>query len=56
MTTLLEMKQKIKNFYGEHDSWLLPLLKFLLAFLVFQSINSTLGFLEALDNIFIVLI
>lgn len=56
MTTLLEMKQKIKNFYGEHDTWLLPLLKFLLAFLVFQSINSTLGFLEALDNIFIVLI
>ncbi len=56
MTTLLEMKQKIKNFYGEHDSWLLPLLKFLLAFLVFQSINFTLGFLEALDNIFIVLI
>lgn len=56
MTTLLEMKQKIKNFYGEHDGWLLPLLKFLLAFLVFQSINSTLGFLEALDNIFIVLI
>lgn len=56
MTTLLEMKQKIKTFYGEHDTWLLPLLKFLLAFLVFQSINSTLGFLEALDNIFIVLI
>lgn len=56
MTTLLEMKQKIKNFYGEHDTWLLPLLKFLLAFLVFQSINSTLGFLETLDNIFIVLI
>ena len=56
MTTLLEMKQKIKNFYGEHDTWLLPLLKFLLAFLVFQTINSTLGFLEALDNIFIVLI
>lgn len=56
MTTLLEMKQKIKNFYGEHDTWLLPLLKFLLAFLVFQTINSTFGFLEALDNIFIVLI
>ena len=56
MTTLLEMKQKIKTFYGEHDTWLLPLLKFLLAFLVFQSINYTLGFLEALDNIFIVLI
>lgn len=56
MTTLLEMKQKIKTFYGEHDTWLLPLLKFLLAFMVFQSINSTLGFLEALDNIFIVLI
>ena len=39
MTILLETKQKIKNFYGEHDTWLLPLLKFLLAFLVFQSTN-----------------
>lgn len=56
MTTLLETKQKIKNFYGEHDTWLLPLLKFLLAFLVFQSTNYIMGFFEALDNIFIVLI
>ena len=56
MTTLLETKQKIKNFYGEHETWILPLLKFLLAFVVFQGINSTLGFLEALDNIFITLI
>ena len=56
MTTLLETKQKIKNFYGEHDTWILPLLKFLLAFLVFQSTNYIMGFFEALDNIFIVLI
>ena len=56
MTILLETKQKIKNFYGEHDTWLLPLLKFLLAFLVFQSTNYIMGFFEALDNIFIVLI
>ena len=32
MTALLILKQKIKEFYGEHDTWILPILKFILAF------------------------
>ena len=56
MTALLELKQKIKEFYSEHDVLLLSLLKFLLAFFLFQGINTSLGFMKMLDNIFVVLI
>lgn len=56
MTALLEFKQKLKNFYGEHDNWIVPVMKFLLAFVLFQGINSTLGFFDKLNNIFVVLV
>ena len=56
MTALLILKQKIKEFYGEHDTWILPILKFILAFGLFKGINTTLGFMGKLDNIFVVLI
>jgi hypothetical protein len=56
MTVLLELKQKIKSFYSEHDVLLLSILKFLLGFLLFQGINTSLGFMKPLDNIFVVLI
>lgn len=56
MTALLELKQKIKEFYSEHDVLLLSVGKFLLAFLLFQGINSSMGMMEKIDNIFVVLI
>ena len=43
MTALLELKQKIKEFYSEHDVLLLSVGKFLLAFLLFQGIFSIMG-------------
>ena len=46
MTKLLLWKQKVKEFYGEHDFWITPLFKFLLAFVVFSQINGLLGFYE----------
>lgn len=56
MTAMLEMKQKIRVFYSQHDMIILPILKFILAFITFTGINSTLGFMEELNSIFIVLI
>ena len=56
MTKLLLWKQKVKEFYGEHDFWITPLFKFLLAFVVFSQINGLLGFMRQIDNIFVVLI
>lgn len=56
MTVLLELKQKLKVFYEKNDIWIQPVLKFLLAFVLFGGINSSLGFFEKLDNVFLLLI
>ena len=44
MTALLEMKQNIKRFYGQYEVYILPVLKFALAFVYFLWINSNMGF------------
>lgn len=56
MTALLEFKQKIKNFYGQSEAILLPVLKFLFALGYFIWINQTLGYMPQLNNYFLVLI
>lgn len=56
MTALLEFKQKIKNIYGQYEIYILPVFKFILALTYFMWINSTMGYMEQLDNVFIVLI
>jgi len=56
MTALLEIKQNIKRFYGEYEVYILPVLKFALAFVYFLWINSNMGYMKQIDNIFIVLI
>ncbi|MDO5134850.1 MAG: hypothetical protein Q4D55_02250 [Eubacteriales bacterium] len=56
MTALLEFKQKIKNFYGQYEGYLLPVFRFVLALLYFVWINSNMGYMTQLDNLFIVLI
>lgn len=56
MTQLLELREKIKDFYGENSVFLLPFLKFLLAFAVFKGVNLYLPYVEILDNIFLLLV
>ncbi len=56
MTALLEIKQNIKKFYGQYEVYILPALKFLLAFVYFLWINSNMGYMKPLDNIFVILI
>ena len=55
MTALLEIKQNIKRFYGEYEVYILPVLKFALAFVYFLWINSNMGYMQ-LDNIFVILV
>ena len=56
MTALLEFKQKLKGLYAQYEIYLLPLLKFILAAVYFTWINTNMGYMRALDNMFVVLI
>ena len=44
MTALLELKQKIKNLYGQYEIYILPVLRCILAFLYFTWINVNMGY------------
>lgn len=50
MTTLLEMKQHLKIFYSRYDVYLIPTIKFLVAFFAFVILNSQVGFMERAAN------
>lgn len=56
MTSLLVAKQYLKKFYGRYEVYLVPLWKFLLAFISLMLINGKLGFMERIDRMTIVLI
>lgn len=56
MVALLEMKNKIVRFYGKNEAYVTPLLKFLLAFLLFVLINANIGYMAKLNNMPVVLI
>lgn len=46
MTSLLEIKQYLKIFYSKYDIYLIPAMKFLLAFFSFLFLNGQIGFME----------
>ncbi len=56
MTTLLVVKQYIKNFIIKYEVYLKPLMKLILALASLMMINSKIGYMHRLDNISIVLI
>lgn len=56
MTSLLVAKQYLKKFYGKYETYLMPLWKFMLAFISFMMINGRLGFMERINRMTIVLV
>ena len=56
MTTILELREKIKIFMGKYDIYIIPLMKFLLAIIAFAMINGNVGFMERAKDPSIVLI
>lgn len=56
MTGLLELREKIKMIYSRNEVFILPIMKFLLAFLTLNIINGKMGYMTELDSIAIVLI
>lgn len=55
MTELLEIRDKLKFFYGRNEAFLTPLIKFIVAFLCLNTINAKIGYMTSLDNVAIVL-
>lgn len=63
MTDLLEIREKIKLYYSKFETFILPVVKFLLAFIVLNTLNGRMrdviqlqGNMAQLDNIAVVLI
>ena len=56
MTALLEIREKLKHLYSRYEAFVLPILKFLLAFVVLSMLNGKIGYMSKIDNIAIVLI
>ena len=56
MSSLLETKEYIKKIYAKNQAYIDPVLKFLLAMLVFICINVKMGYMEKIDSMVIVLV
>ncbi|MBD5540425.1 MAG: hypothetical protein HDR00_04410 [Lachnospiraceae bacterium] len=57
MSSLLEMREGLRNFYSKYEVYLLPLFKFLLALISLLCINTNIGYMSKLSgNIVIVLV
>lgn len=56
MNILLRIKDAFKELYADYDIIIRPVLKFGLALLIFLIINNELGYLAALNNLFILII
>lgn len=56
MTGLLEIREKLKLFYSKYEPFILPIMKFLLAFVALNAVNGRLGYMTQLDNVAAVLI
>ncbi len=56
MTSLLVAKQYLMRFYGKYEIYLLPLIKLALSFTGLFFVNKSLGFMNKIDNIVVVLV
>lgn len=56
MSSLLEMREGLRNIYSRYEVYLTPLFKFLLALVSLLVINANIGFMDRLNNIIIVLV
>lgn len=56
MRNLLEAKEILKKIYSKYEVFIMPVLKFVLAFTALLTVNSQLGYMGRINNIAIVLI
>lgn len=46
MTNLLEIKDRLIRFYSKYETYLFPVVKFIVAIVLFTVINMNIGFME----------
>lgn len=56
MTALLELRDRLTSFYSKNEMLIMPVVKFVLAFVTLLVINGEMGYMKKADNIAIVLI
>ncbi len=56
MSDLLELKERVRHFYGKYEVYLLPVVKFILAFATFWLIGSNIGYMEKINGLSVNLI
>ena len=56
MSSLLVTKEYIKQIYAKNQAYIDPVLKFMLAMIVFSLINSKIGYMERIDSMTVVLV
>lgn len=56
MTTLLELREKLVSFYGKNEIFITPVIKFVVAFVTFITINNNIGYMSSISKTSIALI
>lgn len=56
MTGLLEIKDRLIRFYSKYETYLFPVVKFIVAMLLFTMINTNIGFMEKISRFPVALI
>lgn len=56
MTKLLEIKDQLIRFYSKYETYLYPVVKFVMAFVLFVIINRNIGFMERISSLPIAII
>jgi len=56
MMPLLVFRERVKNFYQRYDIYITPIVKFIFAFIAFQTINKQIGYDKRLESLPVVLI
>ncbi|MCM1283713.1 MAG: hypothetical protein NC180_09820 [Muribaculaceae bacterium] len=56
MTKILEIRDRMIRFYGKYETYLFPVVKFILAFLIFSTINANIGYMERISTLTVALV
>lgn len=53
MTQLIELREHIREWYGKYNRYIIPSVKFILALIIFLMINHNIGYMGALNHIYV---